>query len=292
MSNVLIRRRVPGQPRGAGWAGVAVAIGLVLGVGGCADLGTVNPSFAVTHAEADRRIDAMGREKKALSRPVVFVGPFLDPLVAECLMVSRVRRVVADPSRVTGVSFVGWDTFEICRAKTLRAVEAAFGAGEGGETVEVDVIGFSMGGLVARYAAMAPDAARGQTGRLKIRRLYTIATPHRGAAWAPLGVFNSLAQGMEAGSGFLERLDAGLAEADYELIPYTRLGDVVVGPSNTSPAGMTPWWVPGRALEFAHVQAVSDPRIVADILADLRGEERLTEGEPAALPAFARGGER
>ena len=141
-----------------------------------------------------------------------------------------------------------------------------------------------MGGLVARYAALAPDPARGQTKRLKTRRLFTIATPHRGAALAPLGFWNALARDMQGGSAFLARLDAALPAAGYELVAYTRLDDAVVGPENTAPAGVVPHWVSARPFELAHIQAKADARIRADILRRLRGETPWAKTPATPLP--------
>lgn len=285
--------------------GLCVFVGVLwLGfAAGCADLTTINPSFDTPYAEARRTLEAMRDEPKTLERPLIFVGPFIDPGFAEWGVVSQARRVVDNPDQVAGVSFVAWDTFDLCRDKTLRVVDRAFPSADPVDTVEVDVIAFSMGGLVARYAALPPPPppedgstagssdAPARHRRLKINRLYTIASPHRGADWAPLGVFNALAQDMRAGSAFLARLDAGLADADYELIPYTRLGDAVVGVENTAPPGVTPHWVSTRPFELAHVQAAFDARILSDIFRDLRGEDRLADEARAPLPAFAAGDE-
>ncbi|MBB6431675.1 lipase family alpha/beta hydrolase [Algisphaera agarilytica] len=249
---------------------------------GCSNLSAVNPSFDLTYAEAKQELRAMREEPVELERPLVFVGPFMDPCVAEWVSVGQAKRYFTDDERIGGVSFVLWDSFDSCRAKTIRKVDKLFPPedADSDETVEVDVIAFSMGGLVARYAALPPDPECGQTRRLKIRRLYTIASPHRGANWAPLGFWNSLARDMNADSDFLARLDAGLAEADYELVPYTRLGDWIVGPDKTSPEGQHPHWVSDRAFEMAHIQAAFDARVQADILTQLQGGEPL-----ASLPA-------
>lgn len=254
------------------------------GVGGCASLTAVNPSFDASYGDAKKQLKAMRDEPKTLERPLIFVGPFLDPGIAELMSVCHSRRYFDNDDQIAGVSFVAWDSFDSCRAKTIRKVDRAYPSDDPLWTTEVDVIAFSMGGLVARYAALPPDPQRDQTRRLKVRRMYTIASPHRGANWAPLGVLNCLARDMKAGSEFLQRLDAGLAVTEFELVPYTRLDDWVVGPQNTAPPGQTPHWVSARPFEMAHVQAAFDARIQADIMRRLRGETPLTQGEPAPLP--------
>ncbi|MEM9418499.1 MAG: hypothetical protein AAGA25_05510 [Planctomycetota bacterium] len=262
---------------------VFVAVLLAVGVGfGCSNLSVVNPSFEVTYPEAKQQLRTMREDPVELDRPLIFVGPFLDPGFAEWVSVGQAKRYFSDHKRVGGVSFVLWDSFDSCRAKTIRKVDKLFPPedADSEQTVEVDVIAFSMGGLVARYAALPPDPKRGQTRRLNIRRLYTIASPHRGANWAPMGFWNSLARDMNADSDFLARLVAGLAVADFELVPYTRVGDWIVGPDKTSPKGQHPHWVSDCAFEMAHIQAAFDARIQADILTRLRGGEPL-----ASLPA-------
>ena len=85
--------------------------------------------------------------------------------------------------------------------------------------IEVDVVAISMGGLIARYAAMPlPDDSR----QLRIRRLFTISTPHRGAKLAALPTFDQRQIDMRPGSAFLASLDDALADADYDLLPYVR----------------------------------------------------------------------
>lgn len=269
------------------WASSALSLSLLcVAIAGCSNLTAVNPSFDLTHADAKQQLKAMRAEPVTLERPLVFVGPFLDPFVAEVFSVSHAKKYFADDENIGGVSFVLWDSFDTCREKTIRKVDRLFppGDNDGDQTVEVDVVGFSMGGLVARYAALPPDAERGQTRRLKINRLYTIASPHRGANWAPLGPFISLANDMRPGSTFLAKLDAGMVESGYELVPYTRLGDWVVGPGNTSPEGQSPHWVSARAFETAHVQAAFDARVQADIVARLRGEPPFASPDASPLP--------
>ncbi|MCE2881567.1 MAG: hypothetical protein LW636_04315 [Planctomycetaceae bacterium] len=195
-----------------------------------------NPSFAVTNAEA----------------------------------ASDLRRMRESPRKL----FTEF-TFEGARQQLLRELALAFGT-DLDHLPEVDVVAFSMGGLVARAAAI-PD----ESGRfLPIRRLYSLSVPHEGARLA--GVPFGIPQGddMRPGSPFLLRLAA--APRDYELVCYTRLDDVTVGEEFAAPEGEPLWWVPTPSGEYAHMQAFEDPRIQADIARRLRGEEPF--GRPPAAP--------
>ncbi len=65
----------------------------------------------------------------------------------------------------------------------IDAVDQKFPSSDPEVTTEVDVIGYSMGGLAARYAAMPATAVNLSKRRLQIGRLFTISSPHRGALW-------------------------------------------------------------------------------------------------------------
>jgi pimeloyl-ACP methyl ester carboxylesterase len=149
----------------------------------------------------------------------------------------------------------------------------------GGGAADVDVVAVSMGGLIARAAA-APATARRVGNRLHIARLFTLATPHRGARLSRWIAPDSSARAMRPGSDFLRWLDEAYGCAEYRLICYTRLGDTWVGATNTAPAGVTPIWFP-RTIG-SHIYISQDPRITLDIARRLRAEEPLFE--PAAPP--------
>jgi pimeloyl-ACP methyl ester carboxylesterase len=91
----------------------------------------------------------------------------------------------------------------------------------------VDVVGHSMGGLVATYAAKHLDPSA------RVRRVVTLGTPHRGTALALSGarflgrVAGSLAQ-MVPGSAFLADLDRAALPQGVSLVSVAGLGDLVV----------------------------------------------------------------
>ena len=129
-------------------------------------------------------------------------------------------------------------TMEEAREKVMTMVDERFPTDDPVWTVEVDTIGFSMGGLVTRIAA---DPHTGER-HLRVARMFTISAPHLGApiAYAPLS--DTRLWDMRKGSDFLDYLNNEV-EIDYELIPYTRLCDHVVHADNTAPPDYTPWWV-------------------------------------------------
>jgi hypothetical protein len=87
-------------------------------------------------------------------------------------------------------------------------------------------------------------------------------------------------------SEFLRALeDAEGERRNYEIIPYVRTGDWIVGPENAAPRdAVAAYWVSNPPFQSAHMGAPLDPRIVADIARRLRGETPFTNSPPAPLP--------
>ena len=228
----------------------------------------------------------MREHPRPLQRPLIVAGGIGDPGFVAPWVARTLGRVAEPQDTVISVSFFGFgtSTFDECRDRLIEAVEEAMPGSDSGSTVEVDVVGISMGGLVARYAA-CPRTDGGK--RLIIRRLFTISSPHRGARLANLPTFDARKIDMRPGSDFLETLDAELAGSNYELFPYTRLGDLIVGSANTAPPGQTPWWVSTPPFSFGHLGAAYDRRIMADIALRLRGEPPLATSPAAPLNADA-----
>jgi len=244
---------------------------------GCASRS--NPSFPLTTAEAKAALRQMREDPRPLERPVVVAAGLLDPGFDVQRIAGSLRRVSTGDDMVTSVTFMSLttDSFDGCRDYLIERVEQAFGTTRTRDTIEVDVIGFSMGGLVARHASR-PRSDGGK--RLAIRRLFTISTPHCGARLAELPTLDQRTIDMRADSDFLAALNEALADADYELFCYTRLGDWIVGVENAAPPGQTAWWVPSPPMSFAHLGAATDARILADIARRLRGEAPLTTEPP------------
>lgn len=252
---------------------------MLLGAG-CA--APVNPSFPLTVSDAKAALREMEATPKPLARPLVLLGGYHDPGFGTYVWRNEVRRWARDP-RIVEVSFPLSRDFDQCRREVIAAVDEAFPTDDPHATVEVDVIGASMGGLVGRYAAVAKLGER----RLRVARLFTVSSPHRGAAWAHLPALSRLHADMRDGSAFLRQLEEAEAVTtadDYELVPYVRLGDRIVGAQNAAPAGVHAWWVPDRPLEPAHFAVNRDPRIRADVARRLRREEPFTTTSPATVP--------
>jgi pimeloyl-ACP methyl ester carboxylesterase len=210
-------------------------------------------------------------EPVAFGRPVIVAGGWNSPGVIVRVVADRLREMTTTPELVHEVSFFSTGTFDTGAARLIEKVEEAAPSDDPSQTVEVDVVAISMGGLVARYAAL-PEAPGGK--RLVIKRLFTVSTPHRGAQMASDFTIDDRVRDMVSGSEFLARLDEAVAmgEADYEVVPYARTHDWIVGTKNASWTDGTLHWVPNVPGSPAHFGAATDRRVAADIARRLRGE--------------------
>lgn len=250
--------------------------------GGCAGP-CMNPSFPITAADARADLKRMAAKPVCASRPIVIVGGYGDPGFVPFELSNRLKRILNPGVKVITADAGFTFTMDAARQRLLGRVEEALDCPDAACTPEVDVIAMSMGGLVARHAAAPREDGR----RLRIVRLFTISSPHRGARLAAIPSFEGRVADMRPGSAFLCRLDDPMCqtpETGFELVPYGRLNDFIVGTENTAPPGRTPWWVDTPVFQAAHLMGHSDPRILADIARRIRGEEPFTQDPPAPLP--------
>lgn len=260
---------------------MSVIAAWMLAATACSDQPHMNPSFPLSISDARKAIGEMADAPRPFARPVLVVAGYLDPGVGCSVLASALRRFTTQPEQVIEVPLFTTTTFDACRRRLIETVSSRYPSSSPDQTAEVDVVAISMGGLASRYAA-APSGT--SLPQLNVHTLYTVATPHRGAALAAWPSFDQRHLDMRAGSAFLDRLDEDLGRADYELVPYVRLGDMMVGAENAAPVGRAAWWLPNRAFQPPHLAAHTDPRILADIVRRLRGEQPFTVDPPAPLP--------
>ncbi len=250
---------------------------------GCSSDTPMNPTFPLSRAEARAALEQMQQQPKSLARPVLVLGGILDPGFAASHIADVIRDCVPDRQRIIDVSFFETGTFDACARKVIQTLEKLYPSEDPLNTIEVDVVAFPMGGVVARHAASNEfGASNGR--RLRIARLFTISAPHQGADIARLPTLDERIKDMRPGAPFLAELDVpGNGEEDYPLFAYVRLHDGVVGEEHAAPPGMTAWWVPS-GFTLSHTLAGNDSRILADILRRLRYEEPYSIEPPAPLP--------
>src|SRR6185437_9117978 len=110
-------------------------------------------------------------DRHPLQRPLIIVTGFMDPGLSALAMRIRFGGLF-DDRRIITVQLADCYSVESCRKKVIAAVDRAFASTDAGQTTQVDVIGYSLGGVVARYAALAPPSTAEK--RLRISRLFTI----------------------------------------------------------------------------------------------------------------------
>jgi hypothetical protein len=244
-----------------------------------------NPSFPVTSDQAHSAIEHMQKYPEQLQRPLVIVGGFMDPGVAPPIFAHYFAGISSDAT-IIPVSIGLCGSFDECRDTVISAVDKACPSSDPQWTSEVDVVGISLGGLVARYAAAPPrpDSTSTSTRRLKIARLFTISSPHSGATLAQAIGFTDFQKDMQPGSDFLTYLANTDPLATYDLFPYVHLDDEIVGDRFAAPPGENPYWLPNIAPLPPHMGAVLDERILADISRRLRSERPFTIPPAGPLP--------
>src|SRR5688572_4303039 len=114
-------------------------------VAGCAQ--PVNPSFAVSEREARTALKEMRRDRKPQARPVVILGGYTDPGVGTTALAGQLRGVFEEPVQMVTVSYPLNLSFDACRRDVIAAVGKRWPSAHARETVEVDVVAMSMGGL-------------------------------------------------------------------------------------------------------------------------------------------------
>lgn len=232
----------------------------------------VNPDFLVPGGGVRAEWARMLGSPVGLERPLVVFSGWRALRTPGAILAKRLR-MLAGGGECMGVSFTLCNRLEEAVDRAVRTVDQRWPSSDPARTVEVDVVGISMGGLVAR-AASEPAPGR---KRLRIRRLFTLGTPHRGARIARTIAPDPSVRSMKAGSVFLRGLDAAFPAAPYELVCYARLRDGWVGAGNTAPEGHEPIWKPGPIV-MGHHSISADRLIITDIARRLRGEEPLARG--------------
>lgn len=224
-----------------------------------------------TIRQARAALRAMEQDVRAPVRRVVVAPGYRSHERMGRTLANALRRVVTKPEWVIDRSHMRCRSFDGSGARILEAIDEA-----GWRDEPLDFVGVSMAGLLGRYLAMPEHAG------LKIARLFTISTPHRGANAARIARPDPAARDMAPDSERLRELDTAFPSAPYEMVCYGRRRDLWVGTDRLAPEGHpialvdTPWYEPG------HFLASWDVRIMADIARHVRSEPPMLS---ARVPA-------
>ncbi|CAN5884734.1 hypothetical protein BH11VER1_BH11VER1_05850 [soil metagenome] len=250
----------------------------------------VNHSFSVSIRDANADLKRMKSDPRPLPRPLLILSGISEPGIAP-LMLSDSFEKTSDDHRIISVTFPILANMEECRQIVIHTVEKNFPCDDPSFTTEVDVIGLSMGGVIGRFSASTIPLAYPSAShkKLRIHRLFTIGSPHRGANLADLPPLNSQHIDLRKDSDFIKRLNTpgvdGAGPGGYRIVAYCRLEDGIVGAANSAPPHQTPRWVHRPFFEPGHVGSMFDVRIIADIARQLRNEEPWSHDPPQPLPA-------
>lgn len=235
-----------------------------------------NPDFPLSFAQAAADARRMHAEPARLARPLVLLAGYRAPWIEPRTIAKVLARLVhAQEGEILPIAYPRAASFPPVVERVLELVERRWPGGTERDTVEVDAIGFSMGGLVARLAELGEHLDAGSPRpkrRLRIARLFTVASPHRGARLARVARPDALATAMAPGSAFLRRLEALRPRHRFDLVCYATLNDAWVGARRSAPEGVLPIWVDGPPL-VSHLVVNQDRRVLIDIARRLRGEE-------------------
>lgn len=256
---------------------VVIALSLL---GGCSYY-MPRPSAAIPASSDDVRaeIARMKDSPVEIQRPIVIIDGWIP--VGGAAIKAEIRRLTgAPPEQFELVTYAPGKSLEHIADIVVREVEERWPSDDPIWTIEVDVIGFSAGGIVARLAAWPPQVGDDRK-RLKIANLYSISAPHAGTVGVSLSLApDKAARQMRPGSPTLAWLDEMQPTADYTMLCYGQLNDQVVSAPHTAPEGQLPIWSYGRVIA-SHSQSARNRRILADIALRIRGEPPIgIEGIP------------
>ncbi|MBS0188839.1 MAG: hypothetical protein JSS51_12275 [Planctomycetes bacterium] len=246
-------------------------------------LGPQNPAFPDDPATVGAAVDRLRSDPQPLPRPlIVFSGYRVPGLFGGHLAANLASLTCGTLRDVRLFAYPQAGDIEPLVNHLARRIGQQVGLDASGDcTQPVDVVGISMGGIVGRLAAARARTRPPGVPRVDIRRLFTIATPHRGARLALRIHVDKAACDMQPNAPFLARLDTCLPMDDYELIPYATINDITVGSANCSPWGTDPIWIRGTR-RFAHTTISMHRGIMADIALRLRRQTPL--GQPSPVP--------
>ncbi|MEL7474405.1 MAG: hypothetical protein AAGK04_13890, partial [Planctomycetota bacterium] len=153
---------------------------------GCSTVWVDNPAFPVTRESVRQEISRLREaEPVALERPVLILSGYRAAPSMASRLADRLALMTGAPrDEFFTIAYTFGSNMPRILEQASRKIERRYPSGDPEATVELDVIGISMGGLIGRALAMEGGSAMHEGKRLNIRRLYTLGTPHRGALLA------------------------------------------------------------------------------------------------------------
>ncbi len=241
-----------------------------------------NPHFPAELAEVRADWARMCSDPRPLVRPVLVLAGWRAPAVRGTGVATALRSVTSQrESDFLTIAYPWTGDLHSATRKVLARVAERWPSNGSAPGAPLDVVGISMGGLVARLAASGTIEGHAP---LNIARLFTMATPHLGAKLARVVPIDRAARDMRPGSRFLHRLNETTSNAPYDLVCYAQLRDWWVGATNAAPEGRSPFWTDTRTVPqhlLSHFLINSNRAVLRDIARRLRNEDPVaTAGTP------------
>ncbi len=215
---------------------------------------------AAEQRDAERELKEMAAAPKPLRRPLVILSGWAEPpgnwkrfrawLEAATCGCER-EILIPDLRGPGGLAAAAERVVDLCA-----------------ELGEVDVVAHSAGGLVAREAARASRGDR----RLRIARLFAIATPHGGSPWSgfwPILPYPLQAADCRPSGDFIARLASDPSSASMPISTFWTEGDVVVPRESAEAVGNEHHAYARPRGFFVHRRCAADPRLARDVIAGL-----------------------
>ncbi|MEU5215627.1 alpha/beta fold hydrolase [Streptomyces sp. NPDC020807] len=213
----------------------------------------------------------------ASRRPLVLVHGFVDNRSVFVVLRRALARHGRD--RVESLNYSPLTCDLRTAAELLRRRVEAIHARTG--RAEVDIVGHSLGGLVARYYVQRLG------GDARVRTLVTLGTPHSGTTVAPLADAHPLVRQMRPGSAVLRELAEPSPGCRTRFVSFWSDLDQVMAPVETARLDHPDLLVHNvRVSGIGHLALPVHPTVAAGVLEALDGDgpaaPGVRDGDPGA----------
>jgi triacylglycerol lipase len=173
------------------------------------------------------RDSASRTELRRNAQPILLLQGFASPSLVLLPLAEHLARTLSRPVIRVGLGDLFAEQLGCIKSSDRRVIAALEELAAPPGFQHADVVGHSMGGLIAAYALKALDSRR------RIRRVVTLGAPHGGSPLALAGalVFGTFARAlwqMVPGSAFLRELEALPVPEGAELIAVGAGDDAIV----------------------------------------------------------------
>ena len=146
-----------------------------LALGGCTYTTGPSKEYPLQSDQIKASVERMEADPKGVDRPVVVIDGWTMIGGGPTIRKQMIRLTGGTEEEIINYSYLLiLSTMESNASKIIDMVEERWPSDDPEWTTEVDVIGYSMGGVIGRVAAMPPKNEKKQRKRLKVKSLYTI----------------------------------------------------------------------------------------------------------------------